>query len=91
MTTTVPDVDQIQHLDFTPTCQCDCNRCGRPPATHIVTLRCGCAVLYCPGCIAAIKQMIRAHPWVSKASCNLCGRVYHDVWTCQLFVSIKPL
>lgn len=56
MTTTVPDVDTIDHLDFDPTLPCELRRCiaDRPPADWVMRqeAECGCRTwaLCCEPC-----------------------------------------
>lgn len=90
MTAILPDSDLI-HLDFTPDCQAANCQHNHPPATHVVTLACGCIILHCPACVTCAKAAVQVNLWTNKATCRQCGRIFHDVTTRQLYVSIKPL
>jgi hypothetical protein len=83
MTVTVPDVDTVDHLDWTPACQVENCRFGYPPATHIGIPPCPHSVLMCTGSADVTREKLRKYRFVT---CTFCDSV---VDTSQ--VRIEPL
>jgi len=84
MTATVPDVETIEHLDFTPACQSTECKAGHPPATHAGRgIVCGCMVLYCTDCASRVRRIL---DWIGNWFCAPCGahvglgRGFHFFW-----------
>lgn len=88
MTATVPDVDTIEHLDFTPACQSTDCKTDHPPATHTARgLICRCLILYCTDCAArAALNLDRIGNWFC-ASCTAYLGLGHGTH----FFGIEPL
>jgi len=71
VTAAAPDVDQLQHLDFAPTCQAPACRHGHPAATHLVLNFCTCPPWpVCAGCVADLQAFLAGCDVIRCRACR---------------------
>jgi hypothetical protein len=71
-TVTVPDVDTVDHLDWTLVCQVKNCRFGHPPATHIgIPPSCPHSVLLCTGSAKLAREKLRDYEVLTCAFCGI--------------------
>ena len=79
MTVTTLEPTLIEHLDPQLCCQVAICNFGRPPATHIVYMTCGCDPLACTGSAEALSQSIQdamdRFGLQAVGTCMTCGRM----------------